>query len=150
MNKTGARVHRFFRGTSRKPAGTRGREGESRIDLSMTFKVPRTRQRSRVCWKVRMVTRGHILERRSTIPVPFRTGQATRWSSMVGTGTKLWTVMKIAQNHRTPQLRFGAAWAARRTFGSGVGHADDDPKWWDGCERGSCSKRRPTAVGCQV
>lgn len=74
MNKTGARVHRFFRGTSRKPAGTRGRE--SRIDSSMAFKVPRSRQRSqsggRWGWSLEGIP--WRIDPRSRCP--FRTGQA--------------------------------------------------------------------------
>lgn len=143
MNKTGARVHRFFRGTSRKPAETRGRKGESGIDSSMAFKVPRTWQWSQSAgrwgWSLEGIPWSGDPHNRCRFE-PAR----PRWSTMVGTGTKLWTVMKIAQNHRTPQLRFGAAWAARRIWGSGVGHADDDPKWWNGFERDRCGLRIST------
>lgn len=145
MNKTGARVHRFFRRNFTE-AWRNQRKGavRNRFEHGIQSAANPAAAARRVWWKVRMVTQEgtHSLDEGQS-PV-YRCAVSNRpprqWSAMVGTGTKLWTVMKIAQNHRTPQLRFGAAWAARAqglVVSPGSGHVDDDPKWWNGLERGA-------------
>lgn len=92
-----------------------------------------------------MVTRGHTVEPEagSGAVVVSRpsTKAGPRWSEP---GAKLWTVMKIAQNHRTPQL-----WGSRGSMGGAVEMSGTPmmTRVWNGAESGPGATGGHATVG---